>query len=207
MRDGQPGLRELTRRAVRKEITDAANRLFVEKGYAATTIDDIAAEIGMSPRSVFRYFPTKEAIVVGKFDLVAEEMLRTLLDRPNEEPVWTSLRRIFDLLVPYVDAPGKSEVADPMQRIVFATPALLASYLEKLHLMQDAAEAAIRDRARAAGTPYAEGDPAPRALVGAAFGCLIAAQRSWLASSTRHTFAEALDHAMTIVGPTTQENS
>jgi hypothetical protein len=38
--------------------------------------------------------------------------------------LWESLRRAFDLLVPYVDAPGKHEVAEPMQRIVFATPGL-----------------------------------------------------------------------------------
>jgi AcrR family transcriptional regulator len=115
------------------------------------TIDDIAAAAGLSRRSVFRYFSSKEDIVVGKFDFVADDMLRELRARPAGEPVWESLRRAFDLLVSYVDAPGKHEVAEPMQRIVFQTPALLASYLEKL----------------------------------AAFGCLVAAQRAWLAGGAK----------------------
>jgi AcrR family transcriptional regulator len=202
MNEKNPPLRERTRRAVQKEITDAANTLFVEQGYEATTIDDIAAAVGMSQRSVFRYFPTKEDIVVGKFDFVADEMLGALRARPADEPVWESLRRVFDLLVPYVDAPGKHEVAEPMQRIVFSTPPLFASYLQKLQQMQDAVVTALQERAAAAGTPYPDEDPAPRALTGAAFGCLIAAQHSWLAGGATATFADTLDRAMAAITPT-----
>jgi len=195
------GLRERTRRAVQKEITETANRLFVERGYEATTVDDIAAEVGMSARSVFRYFPTKEDLVVGKFDLIAEDVLAALRERPAGEPVWESLRRSFDLLVPHVDAPEKQGIAEPIQEIVFVTPGLLASYLAKLNAIQDVAEEAIRQRAEDAGSPYAEADPTPRALVGAAFGCLIAAQKAWLAGGAQQTFAETLDEAMSTVGP------
>jgi AcrR family transcriptional regulator len=201
MNDEHLPLRDRTRRAVQQEITGTANALFVERGYEATTIDDIAAAVGMSQRSVFRYFASKEEIVVGKFDLVAGEMLRVLRDRPAAEPVWDSLRRVFDLLVPYVDAPGKHEVAEPMQRIVFSTPALLASYLQKLQQMQDAVVTALRERAETAGTPYADDDPVPRALTAAAFGCLVAAQYSWLASGAKDTFASAIDRSMAAVGP------
>jgi AcrR family transcriptional regulator len=201
MNDKHPPLRERTRRAVQKEITDAANALFVERGYEVTTIDDIAAAVGMSQRSVFRYFPTKEEIVVGKFDFVADEMLQALRGRPAAEPVWQSLRRVFDLLVPYVDAPGKHEVAEPMQHIVFSTPALFASYLQKLQQMQDAVVTALRERAETAGAPYADDDPAPRALTAAAFGCLVAAQHSWLAGGAKATFAETLDRAMATIAP------
>lgn len=166
-----------------------------------TTIDDIAAAVGISQRSVFRYFPTKEDIVVGKFDLVADDMLAVLRGRPVDEPVWDSLRRCFDLLVPYVDAPGKREVAEPMQRIVFDTPHLLARYLEKLQRMQDSVVVALREKAEGSGCAYAEDDPAPRALAAAAFGCLVAAQHSWLASAGKGSFAAAVDRAMSVVGP------
>ena len=194
----QTGLRERTREAVRTQITEVANALFVQRGYEQTTIDDIAAGVGMSQRSVFRYFPTKEDIVVGKFDLVADDMLAVLRERPADEPVWESLRRCFDLLVPYVDAPGQAEVAEPMQRIVFETPNLLARYLEKLQRMQDAVVIALRERAT-----YADDDPAPRALAAAAFGCLVAAQYAWLAGGGKGSFAEAIDRAMATVGPRT----
>lgn len=201
--DTRPGLRERARRAVQKEIAEAANALFIERGYETTTIDDIAEAVGMSKRSVFRYFATKEDIVVGKFDVVADDMLVALRERPADEPVWESLRRIFDLLVPYVDAPGMREVAEPMQRIVFATPGLFASYLEKLQRMQSAAEAALRERAQASGTPYEADDPAPCAIVGAAFACLLAAQHAWLAGGATDTFAAVIDRAMAAVGPRT----
>ncbi|MBA8807680.1 TetR/AcrR family transcriptional regulator [Promicromonospora sukumoe] len=191
----------MTREAVRAQITEVANALFVEQGYEQTTIDDIAATAGISQRSVFRYFPTKEDLVVGKFDLVAEGMITVLHDRPIDEPVWDSLRRCFDLLVPYVDAPGKREVAEPMQRIVFDTPHLFARYLEKLQRMQDAVVTALRERAAATGRAYADDDPAPRALTAAAFGCLVAAQHSWLASNGYGSFAAAIDRAMSTVGP------
>ncbi|MEU9243340.1 TetR/AcrR family transcriptional regulator [Streptomyces shenzhenensis] len=201
MTDSQPGLRERTRRAVQKEITDAANALFLERGYEETTIGDIAAAVGMSQRSVFRYFPTKEDLVVGKFDFVADDMLQALRERPAGEPVWESMRRIFDLLVPYVDAPGRRQVAEPMQRIVFSTPTLLASYLQKLQLLQDTADTALRERAAAAGVPYHDSDPTPRAIVGAAFACLLAAQHAWLAGGAEGTFATAIDRAMATITP------
>jgi AcrR family transcriptional regulator len=201
MGDTPPGLRERTRRAVQQEITEAAQRLFVERGYPQTTIDDIAAAVGMSRRSVFRYFPTKEDIVVGKFDFVAEDMLDTLRSRPDEEPVWESLRRAFDLLVPYVDAPGQHEVAEPMQRAVFTTPSLLASYLEKLERLQDAAELALRERSQRTGTGYQPDDPTPRAIAAAAFGCLVAAQHAWLAGGGTTSFATTIDRAMSAVTP------
>lgn len=186
---------------MQQEITEVAQRLFIERGYEQTTVDDIAEAVGTSRRSMFRYFPTKEDIVVGKFEFVADAMLDILRGRPADEPLWESLRRTFDLLVPYVDAPEKHEVAEPMQRIVFATPSLFASYLEKLQRMQDAAEIALRDRARASGDPYSGDDPAPRAIVGAAFACLLAAQHAWLAGGAHGTFAAAIDRAMAAVTP------
>jgi AcrR family transcriptional regulator len=195
----QPGVRERVRRALQKEIAEAAQRLFVERGYEGTTIDDIADAVGMSRRSVFRYFPTKEDIIVGKFEFVAEDMVSVIRGRPVDEPVWASLRRAFDLLVPYVDGPGKHDVAEPMQRIVFANRGLLASYLEKLQRLQDATTPVIRERATARGESFTANDPAPHAVVGAAFACLVAAQHAWLEGGATETFAACIDRAMSAV--------
>jgi AcrR family transcriptional regulator len=197
MMNTQSTLRERTRRAVQKEIGDAAFTLFAARGYDATTIDDIAAAVGMSPRSVFRYFATKEEILVGKLDLGADDMLDILRARPAGEPAWTSLRRLFDI----VGTPDQQEALKPIQRVVFETPALLAVYLQKLHSIQDAIVAALMDRAEAAGTPYAPDDPAPRALTAAAFGCLVAAQHAWMAPATNDSLATYIDRAMATVNP------
>jgi AcrR family transcriptional regulator len=196
-----PNMRARTRRAVAREITEAARQLFIAQGYEATTIDQIAAAVGMSQRSMFRYFPTKVDIVLGKVDFAAEEMLEALGARPLEEPLWTSLRRMIDVHVVNIDEVERQQVAIPIQRIIFESPSVLASYLQKLHDLQDAAVCLILRRAEAAGRPYAASDPTPRAITAAAFGCLVAAQHVWLADGGRHSFAEALDRAMAAVGP------
>lgn len=201
MSQKQPGLRERTRRAVRKEIAEAANALFVERGFEATTIDDIAAAVGMSQRSVFRYFATKEEIVLGKFDLVVDDMVAALRARPLDEPVWTSLQRLFDVLVSLAETSDHEKLVEPIHRVVFETPVLLAGYLQRLQHMQDIVVAELLERAKASGTPYAADDPTPRALTAAAFGCLVAAQHSWLASGAKGSFADAVDRAMATVGP------
>lgn len=200
----QPTLRERTRRAVQRDIADAALQLFVSRGYDATTIDDIAAAVGMSQRSVFRYFATKEDIVVGKFDLGADEMLDNLRERPADEPVWTSLRRLFDIVespAQQADAPGQQQVSKPVQRVILETPALLAVYLRKLQSVQHAVVTVLRERAEAAGAPYAADDPTPGALAAAAFGCLVAAQHAWLASTTKDSLADYVDRAMAALRP------
>ncbi|WP_410574758.1 TetR family transcriptional regulator [Amycolatopsis sp. cmx-4-61] len=185
-------LRERTRRAVQREIGEAALALFVERGFDKTTIDDVAAAVGMSQRSVFRYFRTKEEILVGKLDLIVDEILITLRERPLDEPVWASLRRVFDVLEDPAQPGGTASVL----RVVLETPALLAVYLQKLQQIQETVVVALRERAS-----YADDDPTPRALTAAAFGCLVAGQHAWLASGARGSLSDAIDRAMATLGP------
>ena len=49
----------------RSRILDAAERCFVRSGFHRTTMQDVAAEAGMSPGNLYRYFPSKDAIVIG----------------------------------------------------------------------------------------------------------------------------------------------
>lgn len=198
----QPGLRERTRQAVQREIAAAAATLFVERGFETTTVDDIAAAVGMSPRSVFRYFATKGEIVLGKFDLVADDMLATLRARPADEEIWTSLRRTLDVVVSLAEMPGNEELIEPIHRMVLDTPELLAGYLHKLQHMQDTVVGELLERAEAAGRPYDADDPTPRALTAAAFGCLVAAQQAWLAAGAQGSYARAIDRAMATIRPT-----
>ena len=201
MKQPEISLRERTRRAVAKDITHAAHLLFVKQGYEATTIDEVAAAVGMSQRSVFRYFATKEDIVLGKLGFTGDEMLSALDARPLDEPVWTSLRRMFDVYLEHSDEVARKRVAIPIRKMIFGSSALLGSYLQKLHQLQDATVEKIIHRAEAAGHPYGSTDPAPRALTAAAFGCLVAAQHVWLAGEPQHSFEKALDRAMASLTP------
>ncbi|GAB4084912.1 hypothetical protein GCM10028784_15420 [Myceligenerans cantabricum] len=65
MSEHEPGLRERNRLARRGAIIDAAQRLVREHGYDAVTTDRIAAEAGVSPRTFFNYFDSKDKAVVG----------------------------------------------------------------------------------------------------------------------------------------------
>lgn len=197
----QTGLRQRTRRAVRRDIAEAAEALFVERGFDATTIEDIAEAVGMSQRSVHRYFASKDEIVLGKFDLVAEDMLTTLRSRPSDEPVWTALHRTFEALLALAEKPSHAELVEPIHRVIFETPTLLAGYLQRLQQMQNAVVDELLTRAAAAGAPYEDDDPTPRAVTAAAFGCLVAAQHAWLTSPSKGSLTSALDRAMATVGP------
>ena len=93
-----PGLRQRKKDSARRAIEDAAWELFAEKGYEETSINDIAERADVAPRTFFRYFPTKEAVMYPQF----EELLQSVRDefhrRPADEPVITSLFESFEVL-------------------------------------------------------------------------------------------------------------
>jgi AcrR family transcriptional regulator len=85
------GLRERKKLKTRRAIRAAAFRLFSTQGYDATTVDQIAADADVSPSTFFRYFPTKEDLVISDdYDPVMEAALRS---RPPDEPVMESVRQ------------------------------------------------------------------------------------------------------------------
>jgi AcrR family transcriptional regulator len=220
-----PTLRERTRLAAQRDIGDAAMRLFVEHGFAEVTVDQIAAEAGISARSFFRYFATKEDAVVGQ---LAQEGLRlkaTLEARPADEAPWDALRSAFDtLLGDYYD--GAPEMLRRTWRMLHDTPSLRARHLEKqLHWQ----ELLVPDIARRLGAgPFAgpsagggagsgpasgsvsgagaepgagsgAGDVRAYALVASALACLDAAAAAWARTDDDTPIEAFLDSAITAV--------
>jgi AcrR family transcriptional regulator len=76
----------------RRELTAAAARLFIERGYEATTVADIAAAAGISPRTFFRYFAAKEQVINDALEECIALFSATLDARPADEPLLESLR-------------------------------------------------------------------------------------------------------------------
>lgn len=191
-----PTIRERTRRIAQAELTVVAQDLFREFGYEDTTVDQIATAAGMSRRTFFRYFGSKEDLVIGKYDLFGDRVAEAFDDRPTDEPVWTSMRRVFDLALDYVQDEEQRERNDAMDRIVNSSPHLQARYLEKMQRVQDLLVGRVADRMSSTTDPD---DPRPAALVGAAFACMQAARKSWLNTDQSQPFGDYLDQAMSAV--------
>jgi len=81
------------RQLVRQEIARAAWLLFAERGYEDTTVAEIARAAGISRRSFFRYFSSKEDVVIGTSDALAEDVLAAFARRPAAEPPLVAIER------------------------------------------------------------------------------------------------------------------
>ncbi|WP_333766750.1 TetR/AcrR family transcriptional regulator [Streptomyces sp. IBSBF 2435] len=88
------GLRERWRVRARRAIQERALDLFDERGFGAVTIEEIAAAAEVSPSSVYRFFGTKEGLLVAdEFDSMSQEVLEEILDL--DDPVGSLLRIVL----------------------------------------------------------------------------------------------------------------
>ncbi len=86
--DVHDDLVERSRQVAAQTVLDTAVRLFAEQGYEQTTIAQIAREAGISQRSLFRYFGTKEDLVCGDQEALGELLKRTVEQQPAEMSAW-----------------------------------------------------------------------------------------------------------------------
>ncbi|MFG2725657.1 TetR family transcriptional regulator [Streptomyces canus] len=187
-----PGLRERMRATVRAEVVEVALRLFSVQGFDRTTVDQIAAEVGLSRASLFRYFGTKEDIVLVGLEGNGRQIGEALAARPDEERPWVALRRAFDALVRVNEEEPEQTLS--LLRMLQETPSLRARHFEKQLKWQ---EQLAPDIARRLGTsPDLPEDPRPSALVAAALACLDAAATGWVACEGAVPLAVLLDRAM-----------
>jgi AcrR family transcriptional regulator len=183
---------------VRAELAMVARDLFLAKGYDETTIDDIAAAAGMSRRTLFRYFASKEDLVLGKYEILGDRLAEALAARPPDELIWLALRRAFDIVVDYfADDPDATRTV-AMERIIQSKPDLTAGQLERVSRTQAQLVDIVRERI---GRHDAT-DLRAAAIVGAALSCLIAAKTTWVDSNHARPFADLLDEAMAAIKPT-----
>src|SRR2546423_9530410 len=121
------GFRERHRKRRAADLEGAALRLFCERGFDAVTIDDIAAAADVSRRTFFRYFASKEDVILSDHPKRLDELEAALDRRPADEPALTALRHAIMSL-----ADTYEEEREHMLRrfsLMTATPALEARSL------------------------------------------------------------------------------
>src|SRR6476659_1805732 len=101
------GLRERKKRETRRAINAAALDLVEERGFAAVTTEEIAARAGVSARTFFNYFPSKESAVIGTTAEELESYAGALEEVRDDESSLDALRRILaGMLAPASLDPG-----------------------------------------------------------------------------------------------------
>jgi AcrR family transcriptional regulator len=85
------GLRERKKRLMRQRLSDTATQMFMERGFGAVRVAEVAEACGVSEKTVFNYFPTKESLILDRLESTMAS-LRTGLDEPGVAPVEAALR-------------------------------------------------------------------------------------------------------------------
>ncbi|MFH8406881.1 TetR/AcrR family transcriptional regulator [Streptomyces sp. NPDC018019] len=137
------GLRERKKIQTRRAIRRAAYRLFEEQGYDATHVDRIAEAADVSPSTVFRYFPTKEDIVLtDEYDALLETGLRA---RPAGEPLAESLRHVTVEALRRITGAERAELVQRI-RLVREVPAIRGRTAESTARHTELVSAVLAER-------------------------------------------------------------
>jgi AcrR family transcriptional regulator len=160
------GLRERKKRRTRQQISDVATSLFVVRGFDHVKVAEIAEIVGVSEKTVYNYFPTKESLVFDRADEGIARVAAALRERqPGESPTKAMLRALSDDMDDIEDLPERLYVFFPMfAEMVASTPSLRAA---RLDLQNRLVEVATEELAALADVDPRDPEPqiAARAMV------------------------------------------
>jgi len=136
-----PTLRDAKRRVVAEALWFAAIELFGSRGYATTTVEDIAARAGASRRTFFRYFSTKEEIVMFGLDAYGDLIVQAIQAAPPADSPLRIMRDAVMAVVTFVVAQPNARLA---MQIVDEHPAVKAAQLSQMRRVEDRVASAFR---------------------------------------------------------------
>lgn len=127
-------IRQRTREVVRSLIANSALDLFAAQGYDETTVDEVAAAAGVSRRTLFNYFRSKEELALSGLSEQGEHIAARLAERPEDEDIWASLRAAFQVLE---EIETTSERRFAFVKLLFENESLRSGHAEKQARWQD----------------------------------------------------------------------
>jgi len=162
------GLRERKKRITRQQISDVATALFIVRGFDNVRVADVAAVVGVSEKTVYNYFPTKESMVFDQADEGLAQLAEALRDRePGQSPTMAVIAALEEDLDHFVIATSDANAYffTTFGEMVRSHPSLRAAWLE---LQERFVAVTIDELASSLGVDPRDPEPvvAARALVG-----------------------------------------
>jgi AcrR family transcriptional regulator len=134
------GLRERKKRETREALTRTALELFAERGYDETTLAEIAEAAGISTRTIFAYFPSKEDILFATTQAMCDALTRALVERPAGTDALTALREFI-----LASAYEKTDLDQKLGQVIAGDATLASHKRARISQLQEALGAAIAD--------------------------------------------------------------
>jgi AcrR family transcriptional regulator len=178
----EPGLRERKKHRTRRHISDTASLLFLQRGFDAVTVAEVARAADVSTKTVFNYFARKEDLFLDRFEELTALVERAVRGRPPGQPVVRALRDLhLRLLADQHPISGyvRADYAH-FWRVVQGSPALQARTREFLEELEDLVARLLAE---------AEGGDPDDVRVRFAAAVMVAAYRTVFAGSARRILA------------------
>lgn len=187
----QLGLRERKKIKTRMAIRDATYALIEEQGYDATTIEQIAERAEVSPSTVFRYFPTKEDIVLtDEYDPILLEELRA---RPLDEPWLDSVRYVMKKAIG-IGMAEEPEVTRLRSHLLVQVPAVRSRMRESMSMTGRLLAQAVAER-----TGRAPDSLEVRVYTMALVGGLAEISQYWAENDFRDDLGDLVDRTLDVI--------
>lgn len=186
----RPGRPKATTNA---ELERIALQLFHDRGFDATTVDDIADAAGIARRTFFRYYPSKNDVVWGEFERLLDGMREWLQEQPPDAPVLDAIARA---VVRFNSLPRE---AMPSHRhrmsLILRVPALQAHSTLRYAEWRAVVAGFVADR-----TGTSADEALPRLVGHLSLAVAVASYEQWLAdpsASLEHLLIDAFDQLRT----------
>lgn len=193
MRTSPPlGLRERKKLKLRRSVQREALRLFADRGYEDTTVEQIADAADISTTTFYRYFPTKEDVVLDDdYDPIVEQVIGS---GDDQEPLLTTVRRAIAAVAAAVEADRDAALA--RLKLLASVPALKARQGAEGRKTLDFF---IRLFSARSGRPV--GDYRLRVTTAAFVAAQLEAARCWADADGAESLGQLMDDAVTLVEP------